>query len=1774
MIATFWPRKRGIVFLALSMSGSGLFPVVLEVEREAFAPSEAVVVEVRGVEDLPAKAWVGMVPAEIPHGDARENDRHDRQYRYLKDLDDGQLTFNPLPEGAWTARLNLEARELASSSSFTVSKTCVPPGQLEPGVWMERTEWSRGEKPVVSFSAPAAYPDRAWIGIVPAETPHGSSAENDKADVQYRFLEGETEGELAFHALKPGDWSARLFAWGIESASVDFRVGNEVVPPGEEAPALVMERGVIGAGESFSVEYTIPEVYPNSAWVGIIPADVPHGDNAVNDQHDVQWFYLNEGPRGLLTFRGLPAGEWSARISVWETESASVPFTVVEGTPPPGGPVASTAPDAEGNGRETEPGADGPESVPGLPSEDDPGPVAGNEEPVDQAPAAAGYEPEAEGGFSPVPNPVVAEWIQNLPSLPVVPPVRLTPTLDLGELTGEAYAGLVSHAREGLAELTGPMTAPQQAAYDAAWEPMFRFPAPECIAYLEAVSPMIDDTLRLRLALAEQLARVEEKWLSAGYAELYDPEAAMGILESSLPDMALVKAIREALVTLANRLDSLGDPPDPGALQAEAAKQHHAAMRNLESLLLGQPELEGYFEQQQLVQLAEMPLGGEPFYKVEHAPELFITRAITPMGGSRSDLVLFSQYVEVEAAGDSMLGIDFDIDPWSAWYAEPTTDGWARYDYDPEDEWLDVTFYRPETDRLVVDTYSVFGGMIEGERRIFHRAPLEAAPRVYGDAVDPEDPGAFIRANREAAAEAEADFRRAKEAYLAFIERRGPLPVLPDPDDVHWVLKDIATKQEEHSRNKGWAYGREGISDGYTELEQFDFGPNHLSAAWKSVDLEWVYRDAGAPIEVPEGSAYIPDPDSEDIGGGSVMVPVETIESRGATVQWTAPPAVLRDSANWLMDPRTEGGEGVAFGVEMLVTEDRKGFGMTAFPDLSFGFLGGGSRGLQLTRSPFHADERPSRADEEEAGGALTAEKAAAHDLVLSLRSLRFDKGEVVVPVLVTTPAAYLRIDYTYEQRVMTPGEALAVARDLDGSLAVASLSEARRSTSEGVASVDERIKSEAEAAALDRERRAFHEANIAWNRQEVGRLENEIEAVNERLRSGNASEADVQRLNQLRFRLVNMQSNIVSEQDRIRELATGELVHSRTPFDDYCRVQMIEKCRDSVREFSAGERARRKAEFLIGKLDPAQQRNARRILERLISEGKGLYAGDYEELNTAMQDIYQGGQEQEQARIAEEVAWENAWVEGAEYVKAGADVGLAITSMGGGPMYVSVLYQAGSGYIDKGPKEALRRAIMTYSDAADVVISGYDGWKTGGAWGAVEGASFAILMNKGPEAALGRINMRLKRGSAFDGGFGKIEVAGKPVAEGPDGLRRIADGQASRRPVEGTTARADPAEIGLEGSAQRSRRGREAIEAGQMQQEMEWGEQLAKDAFSDYAQLRSAEIRGDMDPAELSALRMRVRQKMCAVGNSMTAKSYLKYQAPGRMGQAYTEVMDDVLDDAVTAYRMGMREMGYNDQRIVQYRNLSSKDAGMDADLGLVEQLEVKRVVGDDGNVTYEKTPLIVKEGQPVDLQTYQADGSRTMAEAYRKVSGGYSARGSFVELTTRVHGEAYRDLNWLKVPKAGAHSNLPRVERQIDAVFGRIDPDLTPQALGITTAKAEAMFHDHPELRPLESMMEASRGTAKDLETKFIPLVNSRIRNLEKLPNAERGPDVLRKLRELNQTKAHLDQCRNVFNQIGRGETHPGRWMKDFRKVTGGEDPIAVTARLASMTERASRM
>lgn len=77
-------------------------------------------------------------------------------------------------------------------------------------ITLTKTEFNAGESIEITYKAVGEFDENAWIGIIPADKPHGSESDNDKYDVTYQRFK-DTEGTLTFKApAKAGEYDFRM----------------------------------------------------------------------------------------------------------------------------------------------------------------------------------------------------------------------------------------------------------------------------------------------------------------------------------------------------------------------------------------------------------------------------------------------------------------------------------------------------------------------------------------------------------------------------------------------------------------------------------------------------------------------------------------------------------------------------------------------------------------------------------------------------------------------------------------------------------------------------------------------------------------------------------------------------------------------------------------------------------------------------------------------------------------------------------------------------------------------------------------------------------------------------------------------------------------------------------------------------------------------------------------------------------------------------------------------------------------------------------------------------------------------------------------------------------------------------------------------------------------------------------------------------------------------------------------------------------------------------
>jgi hypothetical protein len=298
----------------------------LDLEKNTFVPGEAIRLAFSTEEEYTEKGWIGIIPSEIPHGDENTNDQHDLDYRYLQGQRSGVYDFDaPSKPGKYDFRLhdtNDNGKEIAHIS-FTVIPT---QGSLS----LSQKEYFPSEAITVSFNSDMKLSKKAWIGILPANITHGDESQNDQYDLDYRYLNGQSTGSVKFRAPgQPGKYDFRLHDTddnGKELASVSF----EVIPV---SGSLSLLKSTAITNGKIEVQLQEAAQLSSKAWIGLIPSDIPHGDESRNDQHDLDYKYVRSGDNQVYSFLA-PSKTGSFDFRLHDTddngsEIASVTFQVI-----------------------------------------------------------------------------------------------------------------------------------------------------------------------------------------------------------------------------------------------------------------------------------------------------------------------------------------------------------------------------------------------------------------------------------------------------------------------------------------------------------------------------------------------------------------------------------------------------------------------------------------------------------------------------------------------------------------------------------------------------------------------------------------------------------------------------------------------------------------------------------------------------------------------------------------------------------------------------------------------------------------------------------------------------------------------------------------------------------------------------------------------------------------------------------------------------------------------------------------------------------------------------------------------------------------------------------------------------------------------------------------------------------------------------------------------------------------------------------------------------
>ena len=174
----------------------------------------------------------------------------------------------------------------------------------------------------------------AWVGIYPAST-----GDQDHGD-RWRWLRDIDVNNATLPGQPAGKWSIRVFKDG--GYRLQHRVDFEISTSSQQLATPTSSKEKVAGNATITTSkftYTIDEVIdfsftapklPDDAWIGIVPVAIPHGDEAVNDRHDISYEHLRGRIKGDITLPNPGLGTWTLRLHNTDNNGRELTHVVFE----------------------------------------------------------------------------------------------------------------------------------------------------------------------------------------------------------------------------------------------------------------------------------------------------------------------------------------------------------------------------------------------------------------------------------------------------------------------------------------------------------------------------------------------------------------------------------------------------------------------------------------------------------------------------------------------------------------------------------------------------------------------------------------------------------------------------------------------------------------------------------------------------------------------------------------------------------------------------------------------------------------------------------------------------------------------------------------------------------------------------------------------------------------------------------------------------------------------------------------------------------------------------------------------------------------------------------------------------------------------------------------------------------------------------------------------------------------------------------------------------
>jgi tetratricopeptide (TPR) repeat protein len=1278
--------------------------------------------------------------------------------------------------------------------------------------------------------------------------------------------------------------------------------------------------------------------------------------------------------------------------------------------------------------------------------------------------------------------------------------------LNINQLSAGQYNGAVSVAMEGMRLVLAPLSADETTKFEKKWTPMFSHPSAENIAYLNKLNPLVQDFLVVRSQTAEAAAAYDKAVEEARFAAAY--ESAVGTrtaLWEAGRCLELLQADKVRMGEIVAQIQRLGDPPDAAAAHRKR-KGAHAEAINVAKRAAGLPEQTMYMKidfynqsegwshrlenagaekAQVSVENTILPADERLAFIASNDAEIArLLATYAPGMYKASDLTdRTNQRITFSYHGSDMVDLgDVDVDVYLNHAPLNTPENPSK--------WAALTFagYQALTFKEA-DAPITWFALDTGGTNDDYWVMVKVWERYWDPAPSRDQKGGKAQW-AEKMAELNARTARRVEALIKSLDLEIVDTVPQNEVRRLQSLQQYAQANplrqinaEDKERLQAWAHGYWALRSGCDPVMT-----SGMSSQQEDAILE------GRQPENP-----LPPPFSSEVQSGNGA---HTYFDGKKTVfehTWTRPPARLNPGP---FDFQVTAENTKRYTIKVKDGDDPS-LGIVDHQASVWVNLGnltdanGGELKATAFSLPYHEERKQKdvRRLKVMVSRPVAKDSDRASPTCLKLE-VRFTGEEWTYVDMGNERRGiyenYVTYIYDWGWELGTENSAIPP------SVLPASMSGVANTpppTPEDIAKAEAEAKWKKERISEIRENITFLEKNLAREQEELGR------------------ETDTTRRGSYEFRVLGLRSDIQAEEDMIKSLETGLDVHTRSPFDEYAGAQFVQECQTEAREASQMVRAVIAANRMAALLPPDEAEKARAFIQRQFTP-KAIAAHDVKaahEVLQALGNTVQGHFQGVAAQGESEAATAQFGMDAASNIKTAADTGMGICSAFGGKP-INYIYQAGTGYIEGGPVQALKAAGSAWSNKIDYAITAYDTYQKDGALSAGGAVLLKVAQNYTMEYIAGK----------FAGpGAGPEAAMRKPTLQ-------------------------------------------EQFDAAKFKQEREWGEALVKDFQQTQAELMKAGAAG-ASPEAIMKLQAAARDKAAAIASSLHAKNYLKYKADPAVGKAYDTHMRAIHAEADAGLMEELKQRKWNteEMELMEFRNSASYGKpNMDRDVGLRERslwqvdengLPMKGVRNPEAWTTGPNgqpmpKPQLTKEGKTMTLDEWREEAQALYNQAYRKASGGRSADIAMEGITTSTHPEAYKDLMWL-----GQDKTL-------------ISQAWAGQAGDVTRYKAMHILNKgDPSAAYFTKLQEVARGTAKDLESKLLPLLKTAT------PISGGGLRAQSPIsaEAIARSQAHWGEVQSVLQSFGRNDIDPITATRRIRELTGGKSIPEVVDSMATLLE-----